>query len=218
MKIGFNEKMVFTFNHNPIQEWNQALSINGDVRTICTRHCSYFSPKNLNFTFNLNTPLTEKFSLHFKIIESTESVLEYFEMKTSMSQDDTFEFELHLPNLNEFNFTILIRGALSCQNNPEQLSLKSSFVDSQFLFLISDCIKLDKQAKIMIEMENAKQILQKGLSQVQRSLGEHFNYINKASALSFGHLDPDPGSVIRELPVFVFLIFNVSLSTRCFGR
>ena len=182
MEIGFDEKMVFTFNHNPIQEWNQALSINGDVRTICTRHCSYFSPKNLNFTFNLNTPLTEKFALHFKIFESTK----YVEMKTSMSQDDTFEFELHLPHLNEFNLTIFIRDALSCQNNPEQLSLKSSFVDSQFLFLISDCIKLDKQAKIMIEMENAKQILQKGLSQVQRSLGEHFNYINE-SRFSYIH-------------------------------
>ena len=160
MKIGFDEKIVFTFNHNPIQEWNQALSINGGIRTICTRHCSYFSPENLNFTFNLNTPLTEKFSLHLKIIESTEFVLEYFEMKTFMSHD-TFEFELHLPNLNEFDFTILIRDALSCQNNPEQLSLKSSFVDSQFLFLISDCIKLDKQAKIMVEMGYAAQILHK---------------------------------------------------------
>ena len=106
LKIGFDEKIVFTFNHNPIQEWNQALSINGDIRTICTRHCSYFSPENLNFTFKLSTPLTEEFALHFKVIESTKSVLEYFEMKTSMSQDDTFQFELHLPNLNEFNFTI----------------------------------------------------------------------------------------------------------------
>ena len=91
---------------------------------------------------------------------------------------------IHL-NLNytygkEFNFTILIRDALSCQNNPELLSLKSSFVGSQFLFLISDCIKLDKEAKIMIEMEDAKQIIQKGLLQLQRSLGEHFDYINKS--------------------------------------
>ena len=180
MKIGFDEKMVFTFNHNPIQEWNQALSINGGIRTICTRHCSYFSPENLNFTFNLNTPLTEKFALHFKIFESTKYVSKYFEMKTSMIQDDTFEFELHLPHLNEFNLTIFIRDALSCQNNPEQLSLKSSFVGSQFLFLISECIKLDKQAKIMIEMEDAKQIIQKGLLQLQRSLGEHFDYKNKS--------------------------------------
>ena len=173
MKIGFDdEKMVFTFNHNPIQEWNQTLSINGGIKTICTRRCSYFSPENLNFTFKLNTPLTEKFALHFKIIESTKSELEYFELKTSMSQDDTFKFELHSPNLNEFNFTMYIRDALSCQNNPGQLSLKSSFVGSQFLFLISDCIKLDKQAKIMIEMGDAKKILQKGLSQVRRSFGE----------------------------------------------
>ena len=89
-----------------------------------------------------------------------------------MSQDDTFKFELHLPNLNEFNFTIYVRDALSCQNNPGQLSLKSSFVGSQFLFFISDCIKLDKQVKIMIEMGDAKKILQKGLSQVRRSFGE----------------------------------------------
>ena len=102
-------------------------------------------------------------------------------MKTSLSQDDTFKFELHLSKQNEFNFKILIRDALSCQNNPEQLSLKSSFLGSQFLFLISDCIKLDKQAKIMIEMgDDAKQILQKGLSQVRRSFGEYSNHLIKA--------------------------------------
>ena len=184
MKIGFYKKTVFTFNHNPVKQWNQTLSINGDIKTICTRHCSYFSPENLDFTLKLNTSINEDFALHFKIVESTKTELEYFEMKTSMSQEDAFKFELLLPNLNESYFTIYIRDALSCQNNPGQLILKSSFVGSQFLFFISDCIKLDKQAKILIEIgDDAKQILQKGLSQVQRSFGEYFNY--RISSYSF---------------------------------
>ena len=110
--------------------------------------------------------------MHFNAIE-IESNLALFEIKTSMSQEDTLKFELQSPILNDFNFTIFIRDALSCQSNPEQLSLKSSFVGSQFLYLISDCIKLDKQAKIMIEMRDLKQVLQKGLSQARRSFGEY---------------------------------------------